>query len=159
MEKDDYVSIPFVCTNRAFRLSSYPLFRPSLFIPELVSPIGKHLVEVVLKPPDVGAQPGKLPHAVDLAVPVLVGAVGVALDGNLGARLVRVLLVRHAQLVLFPLGRADEVLRLEERVAQHRGRRDHGDVFFGRHGFPELVEEGAVVDLCVGGGAIVRNEE
>lgn len=123
---------------------------------ELVLAVDKDLVEVVLVPADVRVEAGELPDAVDLAVPVVVGGVGVALDGDLGAGRVGVALVRHAQLVraehlrvrdLLPLGAPDEVLRLEQRVPQHRRRRDHRHELLRRHRLPQLVDEGAVVNL------------
>nr|POE79761.1 hypothetical protein CFP56_07826 [Quercus suber] len=123
----------------------------AVFIPTA----GEHLVEVVLGPPDVGVQAGELPHAVDLLVPVGVVGVGVALDGDGGHGGVGVLLVGDAQLVvaddlvvrhLLPLGAADEVLRLQRRVAQHVRVRGHLHKLLGRHRLPDLVEEGAVVD-------------
>lgn len=112
---------------------------------ERLAAVGEDLVKVELAPADLGAEAGELPLAVDLAIPVGVGAVGVALDGDDGARLVRVALVRDAQLVhaddlgvadLLPLGAADEVLRHEQRVAQDGLVRDHGDELFGGHGLP-----------------------
>jgi hypothetical protein len=39
------------------------------------------------------------------------------------------------------------MLRLQERVSQNLGVRGHSYEFFCRHGFPDLVEEGSVVDL------------
>lgn len=48
-----------------------------------------------------------------------------------------------------PFRAADEMLRFEEGVAEDFGVGGHGDEFFGRHGFPDLVEEGAVVDLKI----------
>ena len=48
---------------------------------------------------------------------------------------------------LLPLGPADKVLRPEEWVAQHGIVGNHLEVVFGWHGLPDLVEEGAVVDL------------
>lgn len=125
-------------------------------VAELVAPTCEYLIEIILVPADIRVKAGELPDAVDLAVPMHVRRVGVALDGDLRARGVRVALVRHAQLVraddlgvrdLLPLGAADEVLRLEQRVAEDGGRGDHGDVLFGRHRLPELVQEGAVVNL------------
>lgn len=41
---------------------------------------------------------------------------------------------------------ADEVLGHEERVAEDFGVGGHFQVFLCRHGFPEFVEEAAVVD-------------
>lgn len=129
-----------------------------LLLSELVAAAGEDLVEVVLAPADLGAEAGELPDAADLAVPVGVGAVGVALDGDLGARPVRVALVRHPQLVVAddlgvrdPLVRRapDEVLRHQERVAEHRVARDHRDELLGRHGLPQLVQERTVVNLFV----------
>ena len=70
-------------------------------------------------------------------------------------RLVLVPLVWHAELVVrcdlgvadfFPFGRAAEVLRAQGLVAQDFGVGGHGDELGGRHRFPELVEEGPVVD-------------
>lgn len=117
---------------------------------------GKDLVKVKLAPADLGAEAGELPLAIDLAVPVCVGAVGVALYGDRLSRLVRVPLVGDTQLVhandlglanLFPLCTADEVLGHEQRVAEHGLVRNHGDELFGGHSFPDLVKEGSVVDL------------
>jgi len=85
-----------------------------------------------------------------------VGAVSVSLNGDLLAGFVGVLLVRHAKLVvandlvirdLLPLSAADEVLGLEERVAEHVRVGNHGYEFLSGHRLPDLVEEGTVVDL------------
>lgn len=57
---------------------------------------------------------------------------------------------------LFPLRGADEVLRFEERVAEHVGVRGHGYVFVCREGFPDLVQEGAVVDAHGWGDALAE---
>ena len=116
----------------------------------------ENLVEVILEPPDLRVQAGKLPHAVDLLVPVGVGAVSMSLDGDLGAGFIGVPLVRHTKLVVandlvirdsLPLGAADEVLGLEERVTEHVFVGNHGNEFLSRHRLPNLVEEGTVVDL------------
>lgn len=121
---------------------------------------GKDLVKVVFRPPDIWRQTGKLPLAPDLAIPVLVGAVGVTLDRHRRERLVRVLLVRYPQLVPahdlgrrhhLPSGRAAKVLRLERWVAEHGGRRDHADEFGRGHGGPGFGQEGSVVDMEGGG--------
>jgi hypothetical protein len=78
-----------------------------------------------------------------------------ALECNSRPRLVGVPLVGYTQLVvadnlvvrdLLPLAGALEMLRHKCRVSQDLGVRDHCHEFFGRHGFPQLVEEGAVVD-------------
>ena len=99
-----------------------------LGLAERISAAGEHLVKVILEPPDVWIQPSKLPHPVHLPVPVLVGAVCVALDCNLLAAGVCVSLMRHTELVpandflvrhLLPLGPTDEVLRLQQRISQH----------------------------------------
>lgn len=123
---------------------------------ELVTTAGKDAIKVILGPPDLGVEAGKLPDPVDLLVPVRVGGVGVALDGDLGARGVGVPLMGHAELVdaddlvvrdLLPLGAADEMLRHQQRVAENGRVRDHADELLRGHRFPELVEERAVVDL------------
>lgn len=86
----------------------------------------------------------------------LIRAMCMALDSNSRPRLVCVPLMGHAQLVvaddlvvrdLLPLGAADEVLRPEERVAQHGVVGDHGKEVRRWHRLPDFVEEGAVVDL------------
>jgi hypothetical protein len=41
------------------------------------------------------------------------------------------------------------VLGAQKRVAEDGFVADHGDVLFAGHGFPDLVEEGTVVDLFV----------
>jgi hypothetical protein len=78
-----------------------------------------------------------------------------ALERNSRPRLIRVPLVGHAQLVvadnlvvrdLLPLAGALEMLRHKCRVPEDLGVRDHCHEFFSRHAFPQLVEEGAVVD-------------
>lgn len=134
-----------------------------LSLTHLVSALSKDLVEVVLGPPDVGVEAGELPHAVDLLVPVGVVAVSVALDGDVLAGLVAVLLVGNTELVvaddlvvrdLFPLGAADEVLGHKSGVAEDFGVGGHLDELVGGHGFPELVEEGAVVDAEGGSDAL-----
>lgn len=133
----------------------------------------ENLVEVILEPPDLRVQAGKLPHAVDLLVPVGVGAVSMSLDGDLGAGCIGVPLVRHAKLVvandlvirdLLPLGAADEVLGLEERITEHVWVGNHGNEFLSRHRLPDLVEEGTVVDLygaqlSAGEGALWGSKE
>ena len=82
-------------------------------------------------------------------------AMCMALEGNSRPLLVRVPLVGHAQLVvadnlvvrdLLPLAGALEMLRHKFRVPEDVGVRDHCHEFVGWHGFPYLVEEGAVVD-------------
>jgi hypothetical protein len=126
-----------------------------LSLAKLVPTLSKHLVKVIFTPPNIRVKPRKLPHSIDLLVPVDVVAVRVALNGDVLASLVTVLLVGDAQLViagdlvvrdLLPLGAADEVLGHEGGVAEDFGVRGHLDELVGRHGFPELVEEGAVVD-------------
>lgn len=118
------------------------------------------LIKVVLGPSDIWAQTCELPHTVDLLVPVCVVRVRVALDYNLGLRGVGVLLVRYAQLVVagdlgvrhfLPLRAADEVLCSQRRVAEHVRVGGHLDELVGGHCFPNLVEEGAVVDLGCSG--------
>jgi len=117
----------------------------------------KYLVKIVLKPPDVWREASKLPHSFDLLVPVLVSTMRMAFDNDLLHGPVLVLLVRYAQLVpaddfiiryLLPLGAADEVLGLEERVPKDFGVGGQNDELVCGHSFPHLVEEGAVVDLA-----------
>jgi hypothetical protein len=76
-------------------------------------------------------------------------------DRNGRPSLVCVFLMRHPQLVvadnlsvgdLLPFGGALEVLCHQGFVAEDLGVSDHCDEVVGRHGLPELVEEGAVVD-------------
>lgn len=133
-----------------------------LGLTELVSAGSKDLVEVVLEPPDVWAETSKLPHTVDLLVPVGVCAVGVALDGDLGAGLVGVLLVWHTELVvaddlvvgdLLPHGSTDKVLGLEGWVTEDIGVGCHLQELFRWHGLPDLVKERTVVDSEGGGNA------
>jgi hypothetical protein len=86
---------------------------------------------------------------------VHVGAVSVAFQRHSRPCLVGVFLMWHTQLVvadnlvvrdLLPLAGALEVLRHQPLVPQHLGVRDHGDKVVRRHGFPDLVQEGSVVD-------------
>lgn len=44
-------------------------------------------------------------------------------------------------------GATDKMLRLEGRIAEHSGIGHHSDVIVGRHCLPDLVEEGAVINL------------
>jgi hypothetical protein len=134
-----------------------------LGLAKLISALGKDLVEVVLVPPDIRVQASELPYAVDLLVPMDVVAVRVALDGDVRAGLVAVLLVRHTELVvandlvirdLLPLGAADEVLGHEGGVAEDLGVRGHLDELVCGHGLPDLVEERAVVDAESRGDAL-----
>jgi hypothetical protein len=127
-----------------------------LCVAKSIATISEHLVKVVLEPFDIWAKTGKLPHSVNLLVPMGVGAVSVTLDSDRLHAGVGVLLMRYAELVvahnlvvgdLLPPGPADEVLCLEEWVAQHGVVGDHLEVFIGWHGLPDLVEEGTVVDL------------
>lgn len=52
---------------------------------------------------------------------------------------------------LLELGGAAEVLGHEGLVAEDEGGGDHAEEFFGGHGFPEFVEEGAVINSEGGG--------
>lgn len=126
-----------------------------LHITHLIPALSKHLIKVILRPPNIRVQARKLPHTIHLLIPMDIIAVRVTLDSDVLAGLVAVLLVRDAQLVvagdlvvgdLLPLGAADEVLRHEGWVAEDFGVRGHFHELVGGHGFPELVEEGAVVD-------------
>jgi len=49
-------------------------------IAERLSALRKDLVEIMLKPPDIRREAGKLPHSVNLLVPVLVSAMSMAFD-------------------------------------------------------------------------------
>jgi len=131
----------------------------------LIPALRKDLVKVVLAPSDIRAETRKLPHAVLLLIPVLVGAVRMSLhlDGLL--RFIRVPLVGYTQLVpaddfvvgnLLPLGATDEVLGAEGLVAEDGGGGGHGDEVVGGHGGPFLVEEGAVVDVDGLGDALAE---
>jgi hypothetical protein len=134
-----------------------------LGLAKLISALSKDLVKVVLEPPDIRVQARELPHAVNLLVPMGVVAVRMALDGNVRASLVAVLLVRDAELVvaddlvvgnLLPLGAPDEVLGHEGGVAEDFGVGGHFHELVGGHRLPDLVEEGAVVDAEGGGNAL-----
>ena len=150
------------------RVGSFSLATSLLSIlPKVLPPTSKDLIKVILRPPNIRTQTGKLPHAIDLSVPVLVGGVGVALGGDLGALLCRVpvvALMGHAELVVaddlvggdaLPAGGADEVLGFEGGIAEDGRVGDHGEEFLGGHGFPHFVEEGAVVDLHRMGGFLL----
>ena len=89
--------------------------------------------------------------------------VRMSLDGHLLQRRVRVLLMRNTELVVaddfvvgdfLPLGAADEVLGLEGWVAEDVRVRGHFDELVRWHFFPDLVEEGAVVDAEGWGDAL-----
>jgi len=153
------VSIPYAYTSSQVTAK---LTGSLLGLAERVSSRGKDLVKVVLEPSNIRAQSGELPYAIDLLVPVLVVAVGMTLDGDRGTGLIRVLLMGYAQLMvtnnlvvrhLLPLGTTNEVLRLQKRVTQHVGVGCHCDKLCGRHGFPDLVKERAVVDPESGSNA------
>lgn len=125
--------------------------------PKQVHGINKDLVEVILSPPDVGGQPGKFPRPVDFLVPVLVSPMGIPTDSHLLHRLVLVLLVRRVDLMVsdglcrghqLPAAGGDEVLCLEELVAQERRARHEGNELLRRHALPESVQNRAIVDLC-----------
>jgi len=117
-------------------------------------PTRKNFIKIILGPPDIRRQARKLPHAIHLLVPMLIGAVGMALDRDGGQGLVGVLLVGDAELVPgddlgggdhLPLGGAAEVLGFEGGVAEDGGGGDHGEEVGGGHGGPGFVEEGGVV--------------
>ena len=116
----------------------------------------KHLVVVILAPPDLRAHPGELPDAINFLVPDVTDTVSMAFDRNCLARLVGILLVRYTKLVvtddlvirnLLPSASTDEVLCLEQKISKESGVGGHGDEFIGGHSLPYLVEEGAVVNL------------
>lgn len=82
-------------------------------------------------------------------------AVRVTLEDDRGLGLVTVPLMRYPQLVvaddlgvryLFPLGGAAEVLGAQGLVAQYLRVGRHGDEISCRHGLPQLVQEGSIVD-------------
>jgi hypothetical protein len=134
-----------------------------LRLAHLVPTLSKDLIKVILRPPNIWVQARKLPHTVHLLVPMDIITVRMALDSNVLAGLVAVLLVGHAQLVVagdfvvghfLPLGAADEVLGHERRVAEDFGVGGHFHELVGWHRFPELVEEGAVVDTERGRDAL-----
>lgn len=124
----------------------------------------KDLIMIILRPPDVRLDPRKLPHALHLPIPHRPLAVRVSFDSHFRQPIVLVLLMRHAHLMIprhrrlirlagrlrRPLGRADEMLRLDAGVAEELVVRGHAYELLRGHGFPELVEEGAVVDLLWG---------
>lgn len=116
----------------------------------------KDLIVVILGPTNIGLNATKLPHAIHLAIPDSALTMRVSLESNFLHRFIHVLLVRHAHLVvprnlgitnLHPLGGTNEVLRLQERIAQDMRVGRHGDEFVSRKAFPNLVKEGAVVNL------------
>lgn len=118
--------------------------------------VREDLVIIVLKPPNVRTETGELPDALDFFIPHGRPAVRVALDCNHLARLIGVLLMRHADLVaasdlcfgnLLPSGRADEMLRLQQRIPEELWIGCHCDELISWHFFPYLVEERAVVNL------------
>lgn len=122
----------------------------------MISAFHKHLVIVVLIPSGIRAQPSELPDAGDFSVPHDPYAVSVAFHRDGLARLVGILLVCYTHLVgsddlvvgdLLPAASADEVLCLEQWIAEELGVGGHGDEFISRHGLPHFVEEGAVVNL------------
>ena len=78
-----------------------------------------------------------------------------ALDRDGRPRLICVFLMWHSQLVvandlivgdLLPFRSSLEVLRHKSLITEDFRVRRHCDEVVGRHGLPELVEEGAVVD-------------
>jgi hypothetical protein len=116
----------------------------------------ENLVEVKLAPSDIWVETGKLPHTINLLVPMLVVAVGMTLDLDLRSCSVRVSLMRDTKLVpsndcvvrdLLPLGLADEMLGHESFVSEDERVRNHLEVIRCWHGLPDLSEERAVVDL------------
>lgn len=134
-----------------------------LRLAHLIPTLSKDLIKVILRPPDIRVQTRKLPHAINLLVPMDIVTVRMALDSNVLTGLVAVLLVGDTQLVvagdlvvghLLPLGAADEVLGHEGGVAEDFGVRGHLHELVGGHGFPHLVEEGAVVDAERGRDAL-----
>jgi hypothetical protein len=136
-----------------------------LLIPHRFPALRKDLIKVILKPPNIGVESRKLPLALHLPIPMHVETVRMSLHRHLCPRLIRVPLVRHAELVVpddfifgdfLPARAADEVLGLEQRVAEDGGVGCHGYEFVGGHGFPDLVEEGAVVDTESGRDAFAE---
>jgi len=115
----------------------------------------KDLVKVVLAPSNVRIQSSELPFTVNLLVPMLICAVCMTLHQDLRSCFVLVPLVRYTQLMpaddlvvghLLELRGAAEVLCHEGLVAEDERTRNHADEFIGRHGFPDLVQEGSVVN-------------
>lgn len=126
-----------------------------ILVTQLITTLSKDSVKVILGPSDVWTQTGKLPDAIDLLVPMLVRAMSMALDKNLGSGLVLVLLMWNTQLVpandfcignLLPLGRTTEVLSHQSLITENFWVGSHLDEFISWHCFPEFVQEGSVVD-------------
>ena len=87
----------------------------------------KDLIKLILRPPDIWAEARKLPHTLDLLIPVRIEAVRISLQDGLTHAAVLVALVRHPQLVVacdfrvgdfLPFGAADEMLRAQQGVAE-----------------------------------------
>src|SRR2546430_9389268 len=86
----------FAPTGTKLRIHDKSLSSTSLCVAKSIATVSEHLVKVVLEPSDIWAKTGKLPHSVNLLVPVGVGAVSVALDSDCLHAGVGVLLMRHA---------------------------------------------------------------
>lgn len=95
----------------------------------------EYQIVVVLTPPDMRAESSKLPDTVNFLIPHSARAMSMTLDSNSREGLVRVFLVWHPNLMranhlivrhLLPLAEADEMLSLDQGVAQEMRTRCHG---------------------------------
>ena len=114
----------------------------------------ENLVIIVLGPSDVRTQTSEFPHAVHLLIPRRCSPVRMALHRNLFQLGIHVPLVRHSHLVetgdavlrrLLPAGHADEMLRLQQRIAQEMRVRRERDEVLGGHLFPNFAHDVAIV--------------
>lgn len=98
----------------------------------------------------------KLPDPIDFPVCYCARTVRMSFYSYFLQLIVRMLLMGDSHLVvsqdlrfadLLPLRHSDEMLCLDARGAQKVRMGDHGDEIGGGHIFPELIDEGPIVDL------------
>ena len=127
-----------------------------LFLSKMLFPLRKHLIIIKLRPIDLGTHSGKPPLPLNASIPHRRRPMCMTFHRHLGERVTGVSLMCNAQLMmshhllfgrLLPRAQPDQMLRFQERVSQETGVRGHKDEFVTGHRFPDLVEEGAVINL------------
>lgn len=120
--------------------------------------LGKYLVIIIFTPPDLRTHSSKFPLVLHPPIPHGSNAMGMALDRDCLHAAVGVFLVRHPQLMrthdfvvadLFPCTEADKVLGLQQGIAQKARIRGHRYKLIAGYGFPQIVQEGAVINLAL----------
>jgi hypothetical protein len=115
----------------------------------------KYLLKIMLIPPNLRLQAGKLPHSINLSIVMLIGSMTMTLQLNSLQVRCGVHLMSSTELVVaddlgvrdaLPARGAEEMLGLDARVAEKVVVGYHGEEVGGGHGFPAWLADVCVVD-------------